>query len=174
MSGVADTPRVEEWDDLRDGDIPDALVDALNRAHQHGEINGRHQILHARKGKEVVWLHQIAGIRAQARQRLVVAHLALRQTDDRLQMNFDTPGLDRIADELLHGCVVDAHKGFGPARSRSCRRCILAIGAPRSGRRLALVFGPFPRILRGCLRQAVAGDLAKTLLDASQFTEHGT
>ncbi len=71
--------------------------------------------------------HHVALLGAQARQRLVIAHLALRQRDDRLQIKIDAVAVDGRGDRRAHAFAADgaehaagSGKGFGFAeRQRS-------------------------------------------------------
>ena len=77
---------------------------------------------------EVAGRNDVAFLGAQPRQRLVVAHLALRQRDDRLQIKIDTIGVDRLADQLA-----DALAAQAPEAARAGDRVGLAQRQRRIG-----------------------------------------
>ena len=68
-------------------------------AAEHDEIvDLRHQAGALRQRDEIGGLQHVAGLGAQPRHRLVVAHLALRQRHDRLQIEVDAIGVDGAPD----------------------------------------------------------------------------
>ncbi len=70
---------------------------------------------------EIAGGDDVALFAAQARQRLIVAHFALRQRDDRLQIKIDAVGIDRLVDQ--RDDVVAAQT----ARSGGRARCLLQL-----------------------------------------------
>ena len=104
--------------------------------------------------EEIVRHQQRAVVGAQPRQRLVVAHLALRQRDDRLEIEIDPVGLDGARElrenlRLRDAAEVPApHRRFGrggiglarldglrrPRRAAAAREGAASIGAAGSGR----------------------------------------
>ena len=74
----------------------------LHAAEHHQIVDLRHQAAGFGLGDEVGRQHHVAALGAQPRHRLVVAHLALRQRHDRLQIEVDAIGLDGAADGRQH------------------------------------------------------------------------
>jgi hypothetical protein len=72
----------------------------LHAAKQQQVVDLRHQADAFGVIDEVAGRDDVAFLGAQARQRLVVAHLALRQRDDWLQIKIDAVGVDRLADQF--------------------------------------------------------------------------
>ncbi len=71
----------------------------LHAAEDHEVVDLRHQAGAFGLRNERSRVHHLAALVAQPRYRLVVAHLALRQRDDRLQIEIDTIGVDGLPDQ---------------------------------------------------------------------------
>ena len=72
--------------------------------------------------------NDVAILGAKAGDRLVEAHLALRQRDDRLQVEIDAVGVDRAGDQLVDAVARQSHEA---ARNSALLRRLCA----GSGRR---------------------------------------
>ena len=88
----------------------------LHAAEQQQLVDLRHQPAGFGGVEELGRLQHGAIGGAQPGERLVVADLALRQRDDRLQIEIDAAGIDRVADGLDHFvAAVGGGGGFGGA-----------------------------------------------------------
>ncbi len=83
-------------------------------------------------GDEVGRVQHVAALGAQPRHRLVVAHLALRQRHDRLQVEVDPVGLDRVAD--VGQRFASGSAAWRERRPRLGRAAAAPIGGRRGGR----------------------------------------
>ena len=72
----------------------------------------------------------VALLGAQPRQRLVVAHLALRQRDDRLQIKIDAVGVDRLADQVDDALAAQAAEAAAAHRVAFAQRQRAVGGRP--------------------------------------------
>ena len=79
----------------------------LHAAEQQQVVDLRHQADAFGVFDEIAGRDDVAFLGAQARQRFVVAHLALRQRDDRLQIEIDAVGVDRLADQIDDGVAAE-------------------------------------------------------------------
>jgi hypothetical protein len=106
----------------------------LHAAEQQKLVDLRHQPpASAARGNSRAQHGAIRG--AEPRERLVVADLALRQRDDRLQIEIDAAGIDRVADgarSFRRGCRVAAGRRAWALLVAGRRRC--AARSSRAGR----------------------------------------
>ena len=93
----------------------------LHAAEHHQIVDRRHQPAVFRIAEEIFRREQRAVLVAQPRQRLVVAHLALRQRDDRLEKEVDAVGLDRARDQRHDDLAL-----LQPLEMAACRARVLA------------------------------------------------
>ncbi len=88
----------------------------LHAAEHHQVVDRRHQPAGLGRREEAVRLDQRAVVAAQPRQRLVVAHLALRQRDHRLEIKVDAVRLDRARDRCA--AIVSTSRRRRPVQRR--------------------------------------------------------
>ena len=135
----------------------------------------RHQRARFGVREEIGRRDHLAAIRLEPRHRLVIAHLALRQRHDRLQVEIDPVGLDGAAQERDDCAPLKAGKDRDRVRCRHCRRGC-RIRREDGGRRRRLQgIDRRQRRAGACQRRVVGGDRLGEFLDqAREFLDLGS